>query len=323
MISFNVDLRKRAELAKQQAAASTIAPAVESYMQGLMETPQQKAMRNMPQRTPEGYNIALPQTSFVDRPGLMSTFIEESPGMDAATRQQVAGLLKAPAQQKPTSLMQNIAAAGYQPGTPGYQQAVKDYLVKPNTQINLGAKNITAADAQQMRNDKGQMPSIGMNWEQAGQAGFRFINKQEEEKAGEQKEIIGSMEQSLTTYKGLLKKQGAMNVLDMFTNPSDYNKLSAAYGQLQLEYKELAKLGVLAGPDMDLIERVMIDPMSMRANAAQYFSDKDTLYKQLDVVEDKLNAARSRAEARFGKNWRQNSIRNVSDDELRRIAGQK
>ena len=174
-----------------------------------------------------------------------------------------------------------------------------------------------------MRNNEGEMPPIGMNWQQAGQAGFRFINKQEEEKAGEQKEIIGSMEQSLGTYKTLLKKQGAMNVVDMFRNPSDYNKLSAAYGQLQLEYKELAKLGVLAGPDMDLIERVMIDPTSLRANATQIFADKESLYKQLDVVEDKLTAAKKRAEARFGKNWRQNNIQNMSADELRKIAGQK
>ena len=164
-----------------------------------------------------------------------------------------------------------------------------------------------------MRDDKGKMPPIGMNWEQAGESGFRFINKQEEEKAGEQKEIIGSMAQSLGTYKSLLKKQGAMNTVDMFTDPADYNKLSAAYGQLQLEFKELAKLGVLAGPDMDLIERVMIDPTSLRANAIQVFSDKDALYKQLDIVEDKLNSARKRAVARYGKNWKQNSVVNFED----------
>jgi len=293
---------KAAERARQQAASERMAPAVESYMQGLMQTPQQQALMQQPQRTPEGYNIDLPKPEFLGKAGLMSELIEATPNLPQANIDLIKGLMSTQ-QQKPTSLMQNIEAAGYRAGTPEYQQAVKDYLVKPNTQINLGAKNITSSDAQQMRNDKGQMPPIGMNWQQAGQAGYRFINKQEEEKAGEQKEIIGSMQQALDAYKTTLKKQGAMNIVDMFTSPGEYNKLSAAYGQLQLEYKELAKLGVLTGPDMGLIERVMIDPVSIRANAVEYFAN-DALYDQLDIVGEKLNAARKRAEARFGKNWR-------------------
>ena len=221
--------------------------------------------------------------------------------------------------------MQNLAAAGYQQGTPQYQQAVKDYIQKPNTQINLGAKNITAQDAQQMRNDKDEMPPIGMNWKEAGDAGFRFINKQEETKAGEHQEMIGSMQQSFDTYKDILTKQGVMAPWKMMTDPENYNKLTAAYAQLQLEFKELAKLGVLTGPDMGLIESVMQDPTSIRSNTAAYYSGKNPLINQLGIVGDKLATARKRAAERYGKNWRQKKrgLLDMSDAELRAIAGQQ
>jgi len=214
------------------------------------------------------------------------------------------GLMSSGGSVKPTSLMQNIAAGGLKQGTPEYQKFMLDKLQQASTQINMGGKYITSADAQQMRNDKQQMPPIGMTWADAEKSGFRFVNKQEIEKAGSEKEVIGSMQQSLDVYKDLLKKQGSMNVVDMFTDATDYAKLDAAYGQLQLEYKELAKLGVLTGPDMGLIERVMVDPTGIKANAIQYFSGKDSLYNQLDIVGEKLTAARKRAEARYGKNWR-------------------
>ncbi len=42
--------------------------------------------------------------------------------------------------QDPTSLMQNLAAAGLKPGTPEYREAVMQALTKPQTQIDMGAK---------------------------------------------------------------------------------------------------------------------------------------------------------------------------------------
>lgn len=42
-----------------------------------------------------------------------------------------------PAVPKPTSAMQNLEAAGIRPGTPEYQQALRDYVNKPQTNINM------------------------------------------------------------------------------------------------------------------------------------------------------------------------------------------
>lgn len=42
------------------------------------------------------------------------------------------------APDKGTTLQQNLAAAGYQPGTPEYQAAMQQAIMKPQTQVNLG-----------------------------------------------------------------------------------------------------------------------------------------------------------------------------------------
>ena len=110
----------------------------------------------------------------------------------------------------------------------------------------------------------------------------------------------------------------------MLTEPEDYNKLTASYAQLQLEFKELAKLGVLTGPDMGLIESVMQDPTSIRSNAAAYYSGKNPLINQLGIVGEKLATARKRAAERYGKNWRQKKrgLLDMTDAELQAIANQ-
>lgn len=237
--------------------------------------------------------------------------------------------------QKPTSLMQNVLAMGHQPGTPEYQKAITDAVMKPSTRIDMGAKYITPADAKQLRGPNGETPPVGALWSDLIGKGYRFVDPTKETAAGARQETLGSMEHSLDTYEKILKEQGAMNITQMFSDPAKYAKLKAAYGDLLLETKELAKLGVLAGPDMDLMEQLMIDPTSIKANVMQFASNKDEIPKQLEVIRDKLTAARKRAVSRYGKNWRTNSaapsliggvpaktnsVETLSDEELRAIA---
>ncbi len=64
--------------------------------------------------------------------------IEVSPGAslyDPTTRQ---ALWTAPGQNKPTTLQQNLKAAGMRPGTPGYSKAILASLNKPGVAVNLG-----------------------------------------------------------------------------------------------------------------------------------------------------------------------------------------
>jgi hypothetical protein len=229
---------------------------------------------------------------------------------------------------KPTSAMQNIAAAtGALPGTPEFQQAMNDYMMKAQTQIDMGNKFITPQQAQQIRGPKNQMPPIGSTWESLAGQGYSFVSPQELKEQRERGETLGSIEQSFGTYKSMAKEYGAMPAWQAFTDPEKYNKFTAAYADLQLEIKELANLGVLAGPDMDLIERVVQDPTSIRSNLAQYYSGKNPLAGQLDIVEQKIEAAKKRAEEKYGKDWRKaarkpsanKAIGDMTDAELEAI----
>ena len=63
-----------------------------------------------------------------------------------------------------------------------------------------------------------------------------------------------------------------------------------------LEAKELYKLGVLSGDDAKILESIMMDPTSAKA---QLYSGEQ-LAQQLSVFEEKMAAARAAANKRFG-----------------------
>lgn len=98
------------------------------------------------------------------------------------------------------------------------------------------------------------------------------------------------MEQALDAYWSVLKRTGTK-----IRPGADQMELGSAYSALQLEYKELAALGVLAGPDMDLIESVLQDPTTLKGAALEKFGGLSGYKKQLDLVRGKLNASRASA----------------------------
>lgn len=77
----------------------------------------------------------------------------------------------------------------------------------------------------------------------------------------ERAQKLAMMESSLANYEQKLANGPAWV-------PGSTRKasLEAAHRDLQLQAKELYSLGVLAGPDMDLLNSVIVDPTSMAAN---------------------------------------------------------
>ena len=82
----------------------------------------------------------------------------------------------------------------------------------------------------------------------------------------------------------------------------DKDALLAARRSLQLQMKELFNLGVLNGPDLALMDSLMVDPTSIANNAMDMIGAADlnervtTNLVQLrrmfkDIIEPKLNAA--------------------------------
>lgn len=69
--------------------------------------------------------------------------IQVSPGATLYDPRTRSAMYTAPGQNKPTSLQQNLQAAGFTPGTPAYQDMLKASLSKPGVAVNLGNNDET------------------------------------------------------------------------------------------------------------------------------------------------------------------------------------
>ena len=106
-------------------------------------------------------------------------------------------------------------------------------------------------------------------------------------------ETIGNVEDAYGRYRKLILETGPTLI------PGESKLvLSAGYADLMLQLKELAKLGVLAGPDMEIMAQIIKDPTKL---GAQMY-DRDSLLAQLDqVLGPKVQAARGRTVSLYGE----------------------
>lgn len=70
--------------------------------------------------------------------------IEVSPGATLYDPRSRSAMYTAPGQNKPTSLQQNLQAAGLKPGDPRYEEAILASLNKPGVSVNLGGDEKTS-----------------------------------------------------------------------------------------------------------------------------------------------------------------------------------
>lgn len=182
---------------------------------------------------------------------------------------------------KPTSLMQNLAEAGLTPGTPEYQAAMLQAINRPQNQINMG-----------------QAPS-GYYWKDpanpaAGLTALPGGPAEKEQKAAERN--VNMLEDSVDRYEKLLDKTGAEIIPG-----KEQSELSTAYTDVMMQLKELWNLGVLQGADFEIMARAITDPTSFRGKAIELFGGVDALKGQLDVIRQKMKAAKGSAGMLSGK----------------------
>ena len=75
-------------------------------------------------------------------------------------------------------------------------------------------------------------------------------------------------------------------------------RLDAAYTDLLLKQKNAAELGALQAADLELMERMMIDPTGMTAQWYEKTGNTQALFGQLDQMQQTMDAARARVEGR-------------------------
>lgn len=102
------------------------------------------------------------------------------------------------------------------------------------------------------------------------------------------KDFIQKVKPMGDTIRKLKSTMSSIDNLSMF-NPSDRGALEAIMTDLQLTLKdeENYKLGVLTGPDMELLQKVTGDPTSF--NAITNLSTKSRLKQALKNVQEKMN----------------------------------
>ncbi len=104
-----------------------------------------------------------------------------------------------------------------------------------------------------------------------------------------------TMEKQLTRYETCLKSNNPRDPTVQMS-PARRAEMQSLMKNLQLQYKELAALGALTGPDLDLMEKALSDPFSVRGA----FYGKDGLLSQIQqarelVKERRQSMAKSQA----------------------------
>ena len=195
-----------------------------------------------------------------------------------------------PGQEKPTTLQQNLAAFGVDLNTPEGKKLALGILQKPAVQINQAPDLPANFMWEDPLKKTGVMPIPG------GPADPDVKSLQDRtKKLKESQSKIGQVEQSVGNYKDLLLRQGTK-----LTPGTEKARLGTAYTDLLLELKELYNLGVLQGPDLQLMQQVIKDPTSIEGNWLEFIGGKDALESQLEIVFKKIESAKQRAEDIYG-----------------------
>ena len=96
---------------------------------------------------------------------------------------------------------------------------------------------------------------------------------------------VSSMSQAVGDYRETLDQYGPT----VMPSPERL-QLSAKHTDLLMKAKDYYELGALTGPDMEMIDKILVDPTSPQAQ----LYGKDALIQQLDVIDQMLNSAEQR-----------------------------
>ena len=103
---------------------------------------------------------------------------------------------------------------------------------------------------------------------------------QDLERIKEAEKIAADFGSMLSRYRGLIKEGGAA------VSPSvRRSQLETVYTQVLLNLKEQLNLGVLNGPDLEIMQKLLSPPTGLMAGAKEVFTGKDAFLTQIDEVE--------------------------------------
>ena len=260
--------------------------------QAELQAMQMKALQDAQSR--QEYTKALLAAGSSQNPSLL-----QDPTYQAQLRQKAAaygdptaleqgGLLAPLGKNERTNIEKMLIAAGVPEGSPQWNESIMTYALKPKSSVtvNNGLIKPPAGYRFDPNDPTAVIPLTGGPADPA-------VSKEGREGAGN----ISRIDTSLNNYRSALETYGTQIVPN-----AEKKVLAASHKDLLLEMKELYKLGVLNGPDYEIMLDVIEDPTAVWTAAQGY--DRKDLLKQLDaVVVPKLAAAKKLYEQQYGRQF--------------------
>jgi len=192
-----------------------------------------------------------------------------------------------------TTAARNLQEAGYIKGTEPYQEAMKRYMAKTTgTTVNVGggSKMVPFKETANLINPKtGETLPPGSTEADVVSGGYKYRPEAERKEARKAWNELATAGNAMTEYKSLLQEHGTEQ-----WHGQGKLMLGSAYTDLLMQAKELAKLGVLSGPDLELMQKQLYDPTKV-----SLYSGSDLL-AQLSLYEKKIGNAWKQAIITYG-----------------------
>ena len=226
---------------------------------------------------------AMPGNAFDSLAGSITTnYNQQNAAQYQAMMQEARQQFEA---QQPTGRQRDIER--YTPNmTPDQRnQFGRDVLQKPQVQMQMGGSSGVWSDQQKI---DANIPVENVVVD--GKSGPKILVSGEAK--GKSYDTLGRVETSLSSYKEMLKNTG--------TEIWPGQKKLAVGGlqkDLLLEMKELYNLGVLNGPDLEIMSEIMKDPTAI---SSQFYSGDDLIFQLETIIEPKIKAARERLDKQYG-----------------------
>lgn len=161
-----------------------------------------------------------------------------------------------PEEQKPTALQQNLAASGLQPGTPEFEQAMLQAINKPQVQIDQGPKLPTGYTFVDPDN-----PAAGVAPLPGGPADPANATTEQRNKRANAEKTHRVLTGQIADYAKALR--GGIPVTG-----KGRDKIATQREQIKLQLKNLYELGAITGPDEEILDRLLIDPLDRTSQLA-------------------------------------------------------
>lgn len=207
---------------------------------------------------------------------------------DPAALEQAGVLAPIPTAQEEPSIVRTIRAMGGDPQDPNWQRVIMHSILRPKSQVNVNNATIPPPPSGYYYPVPGDYSTVVP---QRGGPHDPAASKEGREQASN----IARVDQALDNYRQAVATVGTK----VIPGPEKL-RLSSSHTDLLMEMKELYNLGVLNGPDYELMLGVIKDPTSVWT-VGQGYTGKDLL-KQLDsVVVPKLEAAKRLYKEKYGR----------------------